>query len=111
MTLAEMKNVLELTLLTEQSDLSREVRGAYCGDLLSWVMGRAPADGAWLTIMSNRNVAAVAAIADLSCVILCEGVEPDSDLLHRAQREQLPLFCTEKDTFSVAGRMYELLHP
>ena len=30
----------------------REVKGAYVGDLLSWVMGKAEADNVWVTIMS-----------------------------------------------------------
>ena len=41
-------------------DPDREVSGVYIGDLLSWVMGRAGADEAWITIMSNRNIVAVA---------------------------------------------------
>ena len=40
----------------------RVVSGAYMGDLLSWVMGRAQENNAWITIMSNINVAAVASL-------------------------------------------------
>ena len=65
----------------------REVSGGYVGDLLSWVMGRAPADCAWVTIMSNINVAAVASLADVACVILAEGVALDEDALAKAERE------------------------
>lgn len=111
MTVSTLKDALGLTLLTRGGDLEREVAGAYCGDLLSWVMGRAPTDGAWLTIMSNRNVAAVAEMADLSCVILCEGVSPDPELLERAESEGLPLLQTQEDTFTAAGRLYLLLRP
>ena len=42
-------------------DPDREIKGCYIGDLLSWVMGRAEADNVWITIMSNINIAAVAA--------------------------------------------------
>ena len=62
MTVQQLTDALSLTIFSlEEPD--RPVTGGYCGDLLSWVMGRAPADGAWLTIMSNVNVAAVAALA------------------------------------------------
>ena len=44
-------------------DPEREIGGVYIGDLLSWVMGRAKADDAWITIMTNINVVAVAALA------------------------------------------------
>ena len=34
----------------------REITGGvYCCDLLSMVMGRAPADGIWFTVMANQN--------------------------------------------------------
>ena len=69
MTVNELISALELkTFFLEDGD--RDIDGAYCGDLLSWVMGKAPADAAWVTIMSNQNVAAVAALSDAACVIL-----------------------------------------
>ena len=45
MTVKELIEKLDLKILVED-DLEREVTGCYIGDLLSWVMGRAPADSA-----------------------------------------------------------------
>lgn len=87
----------------------RPVTSGYVGDLLSWVMGRAGQDSAWLTIMSNQNVAAVALMADVSCVILTEGVQPDPDLLRRAQEKEVNLLGTALDTFSAACCLGTLL--
>ena len=67
----------------------REILGGYAGDLLSWVMGRASEGDAWVTIMSNINVVAVASLADVACVIFSESVDPDEDALVKAQKEQL----------------------
>ena len=75
------------------------------GDLLSWVLGRAGQDAAWLTIMSNQNVAAVALMAEVSCVILTEGVAPDGDLLRRAQEKGVNLLGAGQDTFDTAARL------
>ena len=80
----------------------RTVSGGYAGDLLSWVMGRAGQDCAWLTIMSNQNVAAVALMADVACVILTEGVRPDADLLRRVQEKEVNLLGTGLDTYAAA---------
>ena len=63
----------------------REIDGVYIGDLLSWVMGRAKADNAWITIMSNINVIAVAVLADVSCVILAEGASLPEDIIAQAK--------------------------
>ncbi len=83
-------------------DPDREVSGVYIGDLLSWVMGRAGADEAWITIMSNQNVAAVAALIDVSCVILAEGVKPDPDLLKKAELQGINLLATGRSSFRTA---------
>ena len=65
----------------------RAIEGVYCGDLLSWVMGRASAGDAWITIMSNINVLAVASLADTACVILAEGVTLDKDAASAAEEK------------------------
>ena len=82
---------------------SPDAEGVYCGDLLSWVMGRAEEGNAWLTIMSNQNVAAVAVMVDLSCIVLTEGVRPDGQLLERAKAEQLNLLGTSMSTYEAAA--------
>lgn len=67
------------------SDDEKQVSGAYIGDLLSWVMGRANTGNAWITIMSNINVIAVASLADVACVILAEGVSLDDEIVRTAK--------------------------
>ena len=91
------------------ADPGRRVSGGYAGDLLSWVMGRAGQDCAWFTIMSNQNVAAVALMADVSCVVLTEGVRPDADLLRRAGEKGVNLLGTAEDTFTAAVRLARAL--
>lgn len=80
----------------------REIHGAYAGDLLSWVMGRAQADNVWFTIMSNINVAAVASLADVSCVVLTEGVTLPDDVLCAAKQKSINVFSTTLTTFEAA---------
>ncbi len=109
-TVKDIAEALPLTVLNGGEEaMSRPVRGGYCGDLLSWVMGRAPRDGAWITIMSNVNVAAVAVLADLSCVILAEGVTPDGALLERVKEENIALLQTSGPVFETAGVLCKLL--
>jgi hypothetical protein len=89
--------------------LQENVEGGYCGDLLSWVISRAVAGGVWITIMSNPNVAAVAMLASVSCVLLAEDVEPDPPLLEKAISEDIPLLRSPKSTFELAGQISALL--
>lgn len=84
----------------------REVSGAYIGDLLSWVMGRASADNAWITIMSNINVIAVATLADVSCVILAEGVSLDDELCKTAEQKGVNLLASRQPAFETASALF-----
>lgn len=90
------------------SEPERELCGVYIGDLLSWVMGRAAAGNAWITIMSNVNVAAVASLADVGCVILAEGVEPDKQLLKAAETRGINLLKSEFPAYETALRLSSL---
>lgn len=104
MTVQALSQALSLQVF-HLAEPEREVTGGYCGDLLSWVMGRAPEGCAWLTIMSNGNVAAVASLADVACVILTEGVQPEADLLSKAQAHGINLLGSDLDSYSVAARL------
>ncbi len=92
-------------------DGDREVTGGYAGDLLSWVMGRATSGDAWVTIMSNINVIAVAQLTDVACVILAEGVEPGDDLVSAAKTRGVNLFSSEEAAFDLCGKIYALIAP
>lgn len=87
----------------------KQVQGAYCGDLLSWVMGRAREGNAWITIMSNTNVIAVASLADVSCVIFAEGVTPEQDLIALANEKNINLLCSPLPVFETAVKVKEAL--
>ncbi|MCF6174563.1 MAG: hypothetical protein L3J71_02225 [Victivallaceae bacterium] len=63
----------------------REITAAYCGDLLSDVMGNAPPDSVWFTIQSHLNIVAVAQLRDIAVVVLINGIEPDPQTLDKAK--------------------------
>ena len=90
-------------------DGEREVGGVYIGDLLSWVMGRAKADDAWITIMSNVNVLAVATLSDVSCVILAEGVTLDSELIKTAESKDINVLVSPLPAYETALKLQSLL--
>lgn len=108
MTVQELVNALNLTVFYMEED-DREIDGVYCGDLLSWVMGKCPADAAWITIMSNQNVAAVAVLCDTACTILSENVQPDAELLERAEKQGVTLLGSPMDEYQLCWRLKEVL--
>lgn len=108
MTVARLKEKLGLDVLVE-GDLSREVTGGYCGDLLSWVMGRAQSGDAWITVMGNVNAIAVCVLADVSCMILAEDSPLDEAAKTRAQTEDIPVLRSADNTYTLAVRLAALL--
>ena len=88
-------------------DGDREIGGVYIGDLLSWVMGRAGADEAWITIMSNRNIVAVATLADTACIILAEGVVPDEGVAELAAEKGVNILQSPKSAYEIALALSE----
>ena len=90
------------------ADSSREVTGVYIGDLLSWVMGRANSGDAWITIMSNINIVAVASLTDVACVILAEGVTVDDHVRATAEQKGVNIYTSEKTAYELAAEMASL---
>lgn len=107
--LAKIIDTLGLTLLTHPADFSAVVPTAgYTSDLLSCVMASAVHQGIWVTLQAHSNIVAVAALLDLSAVIITEGAMPDPSTIEKANEEGITLLSTEKPSFYVAGRLWEM---
>ena len=104
-SLVEQK-IMEAVVLPEPD---REIEGVYMGDLLSWVMGRGFEDQAWITIMSNSNVIAVASLIDFSCVILTEGVTFSDDLIALAEQKGINVLSFQGTSYEAAIALYKVL--
>ena len=87
----------------------RDIDGVYVGDLLSWVMGRAQADNAWITIMSNINILAVASLSDTSCIILAEGVTVDDEVKKTALDKEINILSTDMNIYNTAVYLNEVI--
>ena len=107
MTVKELSNQPGFSVYA-MPDPEREVKGAYIGDLLSWVMGRAGADSVWITIMSNINCIAVATLSDVSCILLAEGVVPDAELMRVANERGVNLLGCAEPSYEAACRLSAL---
>ena len=108
MNVSELTEQMRLTVFSLPEG-TREVTGGYTGDLLSWVMGRAEAGDAWVTIMSNPNVIAVATLADVSCVVLAEGAAPDKGVAELAAEKGVNLLGGIDSAFALGARLDKFL--
>ncbi len=81
---------------------NRDIEGVYCCDLLSMVMGRAKENDALITVMGNVNTVAVGVLADVSCIILCEGIKFDEECLKKATEQDVCVIYSDKSSFDTA---------
>ena len=107
MTVKELCKAADFSPVTELSD--ETVNGAYACDLLSWIIGRANENAALVTVMTNVNVIAVAVMAELSCVILTEGVRLDDAALVKAQQNGVSVLSSQMPTYETCLLINDLL--
>jgi hypothetical protein len=72
-------------------------------------MGRANEGDAWVTIMSNPNIVAVATLADVACIVLAEGVAPDAGVAEIALARGINLLGSGESAFALCGRIAGLI--
>lgn len=108
MTINNLAEKLNLKVLVE-GDMDREITGGYCGDLLSWVMGRAQTGDCWFTVMGNINAVAVSVLADCACIVLCENSTLDDDAKARAEMQGVSILSSEENAYTLANKLGEIL--
>ena len=106
-TVKNIKECLDAEAISMAAE--RSVCGVYCGDLLSWVMGHAEPDNVWVTIMTNKNVLAVASLIDLSVVIICENAELDEEFISTAKEKDINVIRCPLTSYEVCVRLHGLL--
>jgi hypothetical protein len=111
MKVKEMLEQLQLQLLTKdvsQDALYAEVEGGYASDLLSNAMGQAQPGMVWVTMQGHQNVAAVASLIGLSCVVVAGDGPVAQETLHKAQMNDIVIAATKKPAFELIGELYAL---
>jgi len=103
MKVSELINKLNPEILTSSDFQDRDVTGCYIGDLLSWVMGKAKQGDAWITIMNNINIVAVAELTDVSCIIISEGLSVGEDIIKKADEEGIIILKSDKTSYELAA--------
>ncbi len=104
MTVYEAAQAIDGTVSAGNSKeaCEREIASCYICDLLSYVIGRAEDDCAWVTIMTNVNVLAVASLIGCACVVITEGNEITDEMKAKADELEIPIILTDKTSYGVA---------
>lgn len=109
MQIKELIEKLELQVFAGEANLSQKITGGYCSDLLSDVMGNAEEGDVWITLQVHKNIIAVAALKEVSAILLVKGLKPQEDVLELSRQEGIPILGSSLSAFEIAGRLYQFL--
>lgn len=109
MKVSDLIEKLDLAVYAGKEAVSNDINGGYVSDLLSDVMGNAREGNVWITLQSHLNTIAVASLKDLSAIILVSGITPSAEVVSKAEEEGIPLLGTKEATFTIAGKIYQLI--
>ena len=106
MTVHKLINQPDIAVVHLEPDVSCD--SVFCCDMLSVAMARAPSASAWVTVIGNANVIAVAALAEVSCVVIAEGYSFDAAAVEAA-KGRITLLRSELPIYETAVRIGSLL--
>ncbi len=87
----------------------QEVSGGYTSDLLSDVMAHAKTGDVLITIQSHKNTVAVAVLANIPAILVCNSRPVPEDMMEAAKEESIAILRSAESQFSVSGKLYALL--
>ncbi|MFO7729880.1 MAG: iron-sulfur binding hydrogenase [Spirochaetia bacterium] len=108
MKVQEIQNCIDGEAKTK-GDPSAELQDAYTSDLLSDVMGNAPANSVLITVQGHKNTVAVANLVGMPAIILCNGRGVPPDMQESAEQEGIALYTTKLDQFTASYRVAQAL--
>ena len=82
-----------------------EIKAGYTGDLLSDVMANSPSDSVLVTIQAHKNTIAVATLAGIKAIVICNKRKVPQDMAETADKEGIAIYATHKDQFTVSAEI------
>ncbi len=108
MRLTEIKEKLNLKVLTGNKNIESNVTRGYVSDLMSDVIAHGKEGDIWITYQTHVNVVAIAMMKNMAGVILIQNRELIPAAAVKAEEEGLPVLISNKSAFELAGRLYQL---
>lgn len=106
MNIDELITKIDGKLLTQNKE-NIKIENVYICDLLSWVMSHAQKGDAWITVLTNVNVPAVAMMTDVACVIIPEGIQVEELTLKKANENKIIMISSQYSAFEICKKIIE----
>ena len=106
MTLREIADLLDATILVGGDHLDKEVETAFSADLMSDVLAFAKPGSIMITGLTNPQIVRIASIVDNSAILVVRGKIPPEETLNLAEELDIPVLSTRYILFETSGRLY-----
>ena len=107
MDVNELIGLIDGKLISQSTDLSREVKGGCGADLMSDVLASIQPEAVLLTGLCNPQVVRTAQMADVAAIVLVRGKTPPKETIELATQEKIPLISSRYGMFELCGRLYQ----
>ena len=111
MTIREAAIALGAEILHDDFE-DNVLSGAYTSDLLSDVMANANTGNkgsALITIQAHKNTVAVAAMLNISAILICNSRPVPEDMLLAAREERIALLQSGENQFTLSGKLFQMI--
>ncbi len=106
MTVKEVCDILEATVICGENFMDREVHTACGSDMMSDVLAFVKEQGLLLTGLVNPQVIRTAEMMDIHVIAFVRGKKPDEDMINLAVSKHMILLCTDYPMYSACGLLY-----
>lgn len=108
MTILDVKNILDCTIISGKNELlERKIHTACGSDMMSDVLAFVKDQSILLTGLVNPQVIRTADMMDMLCIVFVRGKQPDQDMVRLAEEREIVLMATSKRMFSACGMLWE----
>ena len=102
MKISDIQSLEQFTCLQDEYE-DAEVSSGYTSDLLSDVMAHADDGAVLITIQAHKNTVAVASLAGVAAIIICNNRPVIDDMLQAAANEGIAIFQTAENQFQTSS--------
>lgn len=106
LTLGEIKEILNATVLTPDACMDDPIDGAFASDLMSDVLAFVTDNAMLITGLINPHVIRTAEMLDVPCIVFSRGKLPSEEMLEMAGDVGITVLATAMTSYQASGELY-----
>lgn len=106
MTIRDVRDIVEGTVLTGEEKLDSPVDTACGSDLMSDVLAFVKDKTVLITGLINTHVVRTAEMLDITCIVFSRGKKPNDEILEMAKDADIAVLSTRMTTYTACGELY-----